>query len=96
MLTYLLLMRGTPEGLRKISDVGDRYDNFRKALKKEGGRLLGAWALLGRYDYAAVVEVPSEKDLVRLSLIVGSRGTSQVESLRAIPMEEFVEIAKKL
>ena len=96
MLSYLLLMRSTPEGMRKISDIGDRYDSFRKTLKKEGGRLIGAWALVGEYDYAALVEVPSEKNLVRLSLSVGQRGTSRVESHRAIPMEEFVEIARKL
>lgn len=96
MPTYLLLMKATPEGMRKISDIDNRYGSFRKSLKKEGGRLVGAWALLGEYDYAAVVEVPSEKDLVRLSLSVGQRGTSRVESHRAIPMEEFVEIARKL
>ena len=96
MPTYLLLLKSTPEGIRKISDVGDRYDAFRKTLKKEGGRLIGAWALLGEYDYAALVEVPSEKEVVRLSLSVGARGASRVESHRAIPMEEFIEIARKL
>ncbi len=96
MLTYLLLMKATPEGIRKISDIDDRYEAFRKTLKKEGGRLVGAWALLGEHDYAAVVELPSEKDLVRLSLSVGARGGSTVQSFRAIPMEEFVEIARKL
>ena len=96
MLTYLLLMKATPEGLRKISDLDDRYEAFRKTLKKEGGRLVGAWALLGEYDYAAVVEVPSEKDLIRLSLSVGSRGGSLVQTHRAIPLEDFIEIARKL
>jgi len=96
MPTYLLLMDATTEGTRKISDVGSRYESFKKELKKAGGRLIGAYALLGGHDYAAVVEVPSEKDLVRLSLTISERGTSRTQSYRAIPMDEFVEIAKKL
>jgi uncharacterized protein with GYD domain len=96
MPTYLLLMNATPEGMRKISQVNPRYENFKKELKKSGGRLIGAYALLGGYDYAAVVEVPSEQDLVRLSLRVGHRGASQVHSFRAFPMDEFAKMVKGL
>lgn len=96
MPTYMLLITATPEGARKISRVGDRYEAFRKSVKRARGRLIGAWALLGHYDYAALVEVPTEKDLVRLSLSIGSRGASRVESLRAFPMQEFAKIARKL
>lgn len=96
MPTYLLLLNATPEGSRKISEVGSRYEGFKKELKKIGGRLIGAYALLGAHDYAALVEVPSEKEAVRLSLAIGERGTSQVQSYRAFPMEEFIEIAKRV
>lgn len=96
MPTYLLLMNSTPEGSRKISEVSSRYESFKKDLKRVGGRLIGAYALLGAHDYAALVEVPTEKDLVRLSLHIGERGTSQVQTHRAFPMEEFVEITKDL
>ena len=96
MLTYMMLIQSTPEGVRKIRGVSDRYKSFRKNLKRMGGRLIGAWALLGHYDFVALVEVPAEKDMVRLSLNVGSRGTSRVESLRAFSMQEFEKITRKL
>ena len=96
MQTYVLLMKASTEGLRKISKVGDRYDAFRKTLKKSGGRLIGAWATLGEYDYLAVVEVPSEKDLLRVSLGIGARGGGRVDSHRAFPIAEFAKMAKKL
>ena len=96
MGTYMLLISATPEGIRKIAGVGGRYEAFRKSVKRAGGRLIGAWALLGHYDYMALVEVPAEKDIVRLSLSVGSRGTSRVETLRAFSMQEFTKIARKL
>ena len=96
MPTYLLLMNATPEGTRKISDVESRYDGFKKELRKAGGRLVGAYALLGTYDYAAIVELPGEKELVQLSLRIGQRGGSQTHSFRAFPMDEFIEIAGRL
>lgn len=96
MPSYLLLMNATPEGMRRISDVGARYDNFKKELRRSGGRLVGAYALLGGYDYAAVVDMPSEQELVRLSLSIGHRGGSQVHSFRAFPMDEFAEMVKGL
>ncbi len=96
MPTYLLLMNATPEGVRKISEIGSRYDGFKKDLKKAGGRLIGAYALMGGYDYAALVEVPAEKDALKLSLGIGKQGSSSVESYRAIPMDEFRELAEDL
>lgn len=42
------------------------------------------------------MEVPSEKELVRLSLSIAHRGGSQVQSFGAFPMEEFVQLAKKV
>ena len=96
MVTYLLLMNATPEGMRKISQLGSRFESFKKDLKKLGGRLVGAYALLGTYDYAAVVELPSEQALVRLSLSIGRRGGSQVHSFRAFGVDEFAKMVKGL
>ena len=41
MPTYLLLMKSTAEGGRKISDIGSRYESFKKALKKAGSTTTG-------------------------------------------------------
>lgn len=96
MPTYLMLMNATSEGSRKISDLGSRFESFKKDIQKAGGKLIGAYALLGAHDYAAIVDVPSEKELVRLSLGVGARGGSHVQTYRAFPLDEFVEMTKKL
>ncbi len=96
MPTYLMLMSATETGTNKISEIGDRYDSFRKQLKKSGGRLVGAYGLLGGYDYCAIVELPSEKDLLRLSLAIAERGGSRVQTYRAFPMDEFCAVAKDL
>jgi uncharacterized protein with GYD domain len=96
MPAYLFLMNATPEGLRKVAEIGDRYESFKKEVKKAGGSLIGAYALLGGHDYAAVAELPSEKEALRLSLGIGRRGGSTVQTYRAIPMDEFSKIAKSL
>ncbi len=96
MPSYLLLMNATAEGVRKVSDINTRYDAFKKELKSAGGRLIGAYALIGPYDYAALVELPAEKDVLKLSLSIGKQGGSQVHTCRAIPMDEFCELVKSV
>lgn len=96
MPTYLMLMNATSDGSRNISELGSRFESFKKDINKAGGKLIGAYALLGAHDYAAIVDVPSEKELVHLSLAIGKRGGSQVQSYRAFPLDEFVKIAKEV
>ena len=96
MPTYLMLMSATEAGRSKISEIGTRYDAFKKQLKKSGGRLVGAYGLLGSYDYCAIVELPSEKDLLRLSLAIAERGSSRAQTYRAFAMDEFCAVAKDL
>ena len=48
------------------------------------------WATIGQYDFVSVVEVPDEKTMARVSLELGSRGTSRYESMTAIPIDDFI------
>ncbi len=45
---------------------------------------------LGHFDFISVVEAPDEKTMARVSLELGSRGTSRYESMSAIPIDEFI------
>lgn len=96
MPTYIALMKMTPEGAREIKGLPGRFDDFRKNLEKAGGRLIGAYAVMGAYDYVAIVDVPNDETAVALALKVAQKGTSSTQTMRAIPMEEFVKLVGKL
>jgi uncharacterized protein with GYD domain len=51
--------------------------------------------VLGPYDFVNIVEAPDNKTISRISLELGSRGTVQITSLAAIPIDEFIESMKK-
>ncbi|HEX2435440.1 MAG TPA: GYD domain-containing protein [Solirubrobacterales bacterium] len=45
---------------------------------------------MGEYDFVSVVEAPDEKTMAKLSVEMGSRGTTTNETMTAIPVDEFV------
>ncbi len=96
MPTYISLLKMTAEGARDIKGLPGRFNEFRKNVEKAGGRLIGAYAVMGHYDYVAIVDVPDDTTAVSLALKVAQRGTSTTQTLRAIPMEEFVKLVDQL
>ncbi|HEX7125746.1 MAG TPA: GYD domain-containing protein [Thermodesulfobacteriota bacterium] len=96
MPTYVSLLKMTPDGAKDIKGLPGRFNDFRKSLEKAKGRLIGAYALMGNYDYLAIVDVPDDTAAVSLALKVAQRGTSTTQTMRAIPMEEFVTLVGKL
>ena len=48
------------------------------------------WATLGQYDFVNVVEAPDEQTMARVSLELGSRGTTRFETMAAIPIDDFI------
>ena len=55
-----------------------------------GAEVKAQWATLGEYDFVNVIEAPDEKTIARVSLELGSRGTSRYETLTAIPIDDFI------
>lgn len=96
MPTYMSLLKMTPEGARDIKGLPGRFNDFKKNVEKVGGRLIGAYALMGAYDYVALVDVPDDTTAVSLALKVAQRGTATTQTVRAIPMEDFVKLVGQL
>jgi uncharacterized protein with GYD domain len=48
------------------------------------------WAVLGRFDFVNIIEAPDEKSVARVSMELGSRGTMHLETLSAIPVDDFI------
>jgi uncharacterized protein with GYD domain len=51
---------------------------------------LGHRAGLGRYDFIVVVEAPDDKAMMQVSAKIGALGGADVETLPAVPSDEFV------
>ena len=95
MPTYILLSNLTEEGWRTIRERPQRIKEVNKEIEAYGAKVVAQYAVLGPYDFINIVEAPDNKTIARVSVELGSRGTVQIESLPAIPLEEFIAALKK-
>ena len=87
MATYILLSTLTDEGRKTLKEKPARIQEVNKEIEALGARVVGQWAVLGPYDFVNVVEAPDNETIARISLELGARGTIQIMTLPAIPIE---------
>lgn len=89
MATYIMLSTLTDEGRKTVRMRPERIKEVNKELEKMGVRVVAQYAVLGPYDFVNVVEASDNETISKVSIELGSRGTVQLMTLVAIPIEEF-------
>ncbi len=81
----------TEQGRKDMKEnPGWLADEADRILEEHGGKRLSTWATLGRYDFIAVIEAPDDKTMMQISAKIGAHGGAHVETLAAIPADEFM------
>ena len=70
------------------SSLPDRVAEVDKRIASLGGRSIGNWLTMGRFDQVAVVEAPDDETAAKLLMVVAERGNASTETLRAFTMDE--------
>jgi uncharacterized protein with GYD domain len=97
MLTFVVLGKFTQEGITKIKESPQRLGAARKVVKSTGGELKEFYYTMGRYDFVAIVEGPSNEAAMQSLFAICSVGAVRTETLVAVPAEKAAaEIIKKL
>jgi uncharacterized protein with GYD domain len=91
MAVFIMLTRLTSNGVKTLKDNPGRVQEVNKEVEQLGVKVLSQWATLGEYDFVSVVEAPDEKTMAKVSVELGSRGTTTNETMSAIPAEEFTK-----
>ena len=91
MPTNIMLAKLSSEGVQTVKNNPQRIKEVAEEVEQIGATVKAQWATIGRYDFVSVVEVPDETTMARVSLELGSRGTSTYESMTAIPIDDFVD-----
>jgi len=94
MPIYILLSTLTAEGRKTIKEKPTRIQEVNKEIETFGAKVLSQYAVLGPYDFANIVEARDNETIARVSIELGSRGTVQIMSMPAIPIDKFVATAK--
>jgi uncharacterized protein with GYD domain len=89
--TYIMLTSLTPDGVKTIKNNPGRVQEVNREMEQLGIKVVSQWATLGRYDFVSVVEAPDERTMAKVSIEMGSRGTTTNETMTAIPAEDFTK-----
>jgi len=95
MTIYILLSTLTDEGRRTVKERPERIQEVNKEIEALGAKVLSQYVVLGPYDFVNVVEAPDNKTIAKVSMELGSRGTVQIMSMAAIPINEFIASMKR-
>lgn len=90
MAIYILLTSLTDEGRKTIKEKPERIMQVNKEIEAMGAKILSQYVVLGNYDFVNVVEAKDNETIAKISVELGSRGTIQINTLPAIPIEQFI------
>ncbi len=91
---YVILSNLTDEGRRTIKQKPERILEVNKEIENMGLKLHKQYALLGSYDFVNIVEAPDNETVMKMSVEIGSRGSTHMMTLPAIPVEELIKKIK--
>ena len=87
MPKYIVLGQFTQHGIENIKDSSKRLEDAKKLAKSLGGKILEFYYTMGRYDFVAVMDLPSSDAMMQALLMTGSGGSVRTETLVAVPAE---------
>lgn len=95
MPIYVTLFRSTAEGTKGLKESQRYMEEAQKEIREAGGKIINAYALLGRYDFIYITEFPDQKSALKVLLKTAMKGRVAPENLVAIPLEEFLQAVKE-
>ena len=96
MPQYVILWNWTDQGIRAVRDSPNRLASFGAQLEKVGGKLVGEYYTMGKYDGVVIVEAPSDESIMSILLSNASKGNFHSMTLRAFPISEAGKIIERL
>jgi uncharacterized protein with GYD domain len=91
MPLYILLSKLSTQGIQTLRSNPDRLREVNKDVEELGARIVHQWATLGEFDFVNVVEAPDTQTIARVSVALGARGSTRIETLPALTIDELLE-----
>jgi len=88
--TYLMLTSLTEKGTQTLNSNPARLREVNRDVEELGAKVVHQWASLGEYDFVNVVEAPDDLTIARVSVALAARGSSKIESLPLVSVDELL------
>jgi uncharacterized protein with GYD domain len=91
MFTYVGLIQLTPEGRENLKKAPFYLEQIREIIEGEGGHLETVYAIMGPWDFFAIVKYPDTETAFRVLAKIGLLEVVKTETFPAEPVETFVK-----
>jgi uncharacterized protein with GYD domain len=92
MFTYVGLIELTPEGREVFEKAPEYLEKFRAIIEEEGGTLEDTFAVMGPWDFLALVKYPDNAAAFRALAKIGKLEVVRTETFPVEKVEEFFEV----
>jgi uncharacterized protein with GYD domain len=90
MPTYLMLSRLTAQGVQTLNANPERLKEVNKDVEELGAKVIHQWGCLGPFDFVNIVEAPDAVTIARVSVRLGARGSSKLETHQLIEIDDYL------
>ena len=90
MPVYIMLSTLTAQGVQTLKSNPARLREVNHDVEELGAKVLHQWATLGEFDFVNVVEAPDTATIAKVSVALGARGSTKIQTLPALSIDEFV------
>jgi uncharacterized protein with GYD domain len=90
MPIYILLSRLSQQGVQTLKSNPDRLNEVNRDVEELGAKVLHQWATLGEFDFVNVIDAPDTATVARVSVALAARGSTRVQTLPALTIDDFV------
>ena len=92
MFTYVGLITLTPEGRQQLDKTPEYLDKIKHIVEEEGGVLEQVFAIMGPWDFFAIVKYPDNETAFRVLAKIGLLEVVKTETFPAEPVEIFAKV----
>ena len=91
MFTYVGLIELTAEGRETLSKAPEYLEKFKRIIEEEGGILEDTFAVMGQWDFLALVKYPDNAAAFRALAKIGKLEVIKTETFPIEKVEVFVK-----
>lgn len=96
MLTFMLSLNWTDQGIRAVKDAPKRAQAARELAKKVGVEIKQVYLTSGETDLVVIVETPDGDNVAKFVLALGAQGNVRTRTARAWPESDFQKLISEL
>jgi uncharacterized protein with GYD domain len=93
---YVSLMRWTSQGFAGLPGWRERIEEGERIIEEAGGRMVGVYVTLGRYDVVEIFEAPTDELAMEIIMKLNRYGAEHTETLKAFTRDEAEGIIRNL